>query len=37
MQFESLITIAALFGYDPRQFDVSTVHLYGEIDGEDGE
>jgi len=32
--FRALILIAALFGYDLRQLDVSAAYLYGDIDGE---
>jgi len=32
--FRSLISIAALFDLDLRQFDVSAAYLHGDIDGE---
>ena len=32
--FRSLLSIAALFDFDVRQFDVSSAYLHGDIDGE---
>ena len=32
--FRSLLSIAALFGFEVRQFDVAAAYLHGDIDGE---